>query len=265
MNPFMKYVESLSHDLTERKLYGHTRILRQEAQRDALRQSRRFKGDEILSQIAHGARGAHADSRFSLIFIARPDAPMGVIRRVQDAIAAVFEDHGVPASGALWMTPAEDLHMTLLDVVSCVPRGRVEEVLPVMDVPLVMAHARQGVKCRLEAPMIMVDANAMAISFLPAARDDDPDPRSHLRMRRELWDGCRANGTVPEMRYVAMSAHVTLVRFLRDIVLEPGVMESLLDNLQAIDLSDLTEWQIMKEDIKCVHGQVYYGGGQEIE
>lgn len=66
-------------------------------------------------------------------------------------------------------------------------------------------------RARLIKPMVSYDAAAMALSFVPAAGDDDQYTYHHLR--RDLFDKVTATGVEAAARYTVPSAHVTIARF----------------------------------------------------
>lgn len=144
--------------------------------------------------------------------------------------------------------------MTVLDVLSCVssaeittalvPRVKPTEILSTFDVTATLTQ-----------PKLMIDASAIAVTFLTSG---------YIPLRSTLWERVVEHGTVPVMRYVSISAHVTLIRFLEDIEFTKEQMTELIARLQSISVSSIGEWKIGKEDLKCVYGQVYYGGGKEL-
>lgn len=259
MNPFSDILQSLETSVTaEHVIYANTRNTRQQAQRQILLTTRQFSRDETLANVEHDA--GYEDPRHSIIFIARPESVLRSIVQLQQRIVQIFVENGV-AETSLWITPSEKLHMTLMDLVSCVPRETVEDLLPCVNVSAIMGQVPQQSKCTLKDPMLMVDGTALALSFLPTGKENED---SHIRLRSQLWDGCHQCGTTPAMRYVSMSAHITLLRFLENVTLEDQTMRGILGSLQGVARDGLECYTITREDIRCVYGQVYYGGGKDI-
>ena len=233
MNPFTELDVRIRD---EAQAYDNARQARLAEQLHVLRTERRLSEDKVLSRVLAGCD----DPRCSLIFMARPSEEIiRMIQSLQERIQKI-----VPSA---WITPSEDLHMTLLDVKSCVAEDVIEPMIPLFKNFVVPS-------CRIELsqPRLMLDQRAGAVTFTP---------NGHIRFRRALWDACAAIGQVPDMRYVSLSAHVTIFRFTEDETLSTDTVKDLID---LVEQSLTGDWTIDSQDVKCVHGRVYYGGGTVI-
>lgn len=254
-NPFNSYLDLCSNsESQESELFESTRTARLETQLAQLHASLKFNQDPVLYRRL--ACPDFSDPRHSLIFIARP--PLTLARQLGQVQKQIVEAFDAIGMHEIWSTPSECLHMTVLDLLSCVSSAEIAalatKVTPANIVGALDSH--NVAPAVFQSPKLMTDASAIAITFLGTG---------YLRLRSALWQGAVADGNVPVMRYVAISAHVTLTRYLQDVQLSSQQMKGLLVALQRISLDFIDDWKIDKGDIKCVHGQVYYGGGDELK
>jgi len=117
--------------------------------------------------------------------------------------------------------PRDNLHMTALEIThsKTAPEidALVEQLRPALEevTDYTFAH-----RARLVKPMITYDAQAMALSFLPAAgeslstgRTAKDDAYSYHHLRRDLYTIASRHVKV-DSRYVVPSAHLTIGRFI---------------------------------------------------
>lgn len=264
LNPFTDLLVTVQETTNEATLYDATRIERLRKQLHNLSTSLHFKGDTTLSSLNGDA--SFTDTRNSLIFIARPSGSvLQDMVKLQARLRQVFarycasilddKDHG------LWSTPSTDLHLTLLDIKSCKSAQEIDELVSIAAPHIASILDVSTDLITLDRPQVMVDQTAVAITFLP---------QGHVCYRAELWERCHSAGYTPEMRYVAASAHVTLMRFQSDLILTESAMSDLTrdislinQDLRALEADKMT-WTIRKADVQCVYGTVYYGGGTPI-
>lgn len=113
----------------------------------------------------------------------------------------------------LYCPKPDHLHMTALEITHSRTAEEIDELvaqlLPQAETMVNLPREKGAV--RLGKPMVSFDAQALALSFLPAAEDRDRYGYHHLR--RDLWSTAREKVDVAS-RYVVPSAHVTLGRFL---------------------------------------------------
>ncbi|KAJ5591664.1 uncharacterized protein N7459_002033 [Penicillium hispanicum] len=252
---------------------------------------REWQFDEILENVLQAERGAspYVDKRNNLSFWARPPQHIReLIREIQQEISAV-------AGPCLWLTPADHLHMTTLEMVSSRTASEVDgvaallqEKLPIHDiVDYTLTH-----RARLVRPVVSYDAAAMALSFVPAAGETTSQPGgaandnySYHHLRRDLWDIAAQSGHRLASRYNVPSAHVTIARFAVPPGLEKGkeveslinrksaVVEKIEDINQELRSSDWQrfgnssrgEWIIGQErGLELNKGQSWFGKGEAV-
>jgi len=117
--------------------------------------------------------------------------------------------------------PLSNLHMTALEITHSKTEPEistlVDQLRPVLEqmTDLPFTH-----RARLIKPIITYDAQAMALSYLPAAgeclptgRTLDDDEYSYHQLRRDLYSIASKHVKV-DSRYVVPSAHLTIGRFI---------------------------------------------------
>jgi hypothetical protein len=182
--------------------------------------------DQILAKLEDPTiEPGFKDWRHCLVFWARPpNAVRGLIATIQSRLKAI-----VPG---LWTMPPANLHMTALEIVHSLTADEVEwlveKMLPhVTDiVDYTMSH-----RARLVKPMVSYDAQALALSFLPASGEAgrhsggfEGDQYTYHHLRRDLYNKARETGVEVASRYVIPSAHLTIGRFVttKNLDLEEG-------------------------------------------
>lgn len=189
--------------------------------------------------------------------------------------------------------PPPNLHMTALEITHSRTAPEiaklVEDITPSLSslVNYTMTH-----RARLINPMIGFDAQALALSFIPAAgeaplpdgRNAEDDSYSYHHLRRDLYNLAEEAGIEVGSRYVVPSAHLTIARFIdagdfADAEGKPDgekmrrfveTIEEINDWLKQefwVDGNDKPSLQwIVGEEVGLDNrvGTVWYGGGRSV-
>jgi hypothetical protein len=141
-------------------------------------------------------------------------------------------------------------------------------------------------RARLVKPIVSIDTSAIALSFLPAAVEEDSSSYSgkddtftyHL-LRRDLYDIVTRSGCPIAARYTLPSAHITIARFVRPDGSEGDLrtvenyaanLVSKLDNInEKLGLNQYAvrgEWVIGHEKgLELMKGRTWFGKGDSVE
>ena len=127
---------------------------------------------------------------------------------------------------------------------------------------------------RLTKPILLFSAAGLALSFLP----EDTEEYTYHHLRRDLFDMISSTGVKLSPRYVALTAHITLARFVsNDDFEKDGCVDhdrvqawlSVIDNINAWlksfwegEKSHLAEWSV--DNVECRVGTNWYGGGHSL-
>ncbi|KAI9346822.1 RNA ligase/cyclic nucleotide phosphodiesterase [Zopfochytrium polystomum] len=185
--------------------------------------------DAVLSRLLSQEKG-YADPRHSLVVWARP--PHHIVR-----LAGHVQAELATAAPGLWLMPAHRLHMTVLEIAHSQPAAAIDALVsalrpalpPIADLTRTRRHAGAGT-ARLLRPQVSFDASGVALTFLPAAaQDDHAGSYTYQHLRRDVYahvssavaaaqaaTGGGGSSDLPPLasRYVYPSAHVTLARFV---------------------------------------------------
>jgi hypothetical protein len=239
--------------------------------------------DEILAKLeGPSIEPGFKDWRHCLVFWARPpQAVRSLISEVQQKLLKV--------APSLWTMPPLNLHMTALEITHSLTMEEID-----MLVERMISHA-PGIcnytldhRARLVKPLLSFDAQALALSFLPAigetGRSLDEDSYTYHHLRRDLFTQAQATGIKVGSRYVVPSAHLTIARFVtkRDFETPEGEVDGekvkkLVDAISEINewlqreywpdengIKDGGEWIIGQEKgLELRKGALWYGGGGE--
>ena len=195
--------------------YGTHRTNRNYQQRAKLL-SPEFPGvtiDEILTKLEDPSiEPGFQDWRNCLVFWARPPAKLrSLIAEVQSRLLDVASN--------LWTMPPSNLHMTAMEVTHSLPEQEIDSLVEKL-LPEVRAIADYTFdhRARLVKPMVSYDAQALALSLLPAtgegSRSLDEDEYTYHHLRRDLFANIQTAGVKVASRYVIPSAHLTIGRFI---------------------------------------------------
>jgi hypothetical protein len=186
--------------------------------------------------------------------------------------------------------PPDCLHMTALEVTHSLTAEEidrlVEQMLP--SVPEIADHTNTH-RARLVKPVVSFDAQALALSFLPAAgeigRTIEEDAYSYHHLRRDLFDKVQNAGVKVASRYVVPSAHLTICRFVtkkgfgtEDGNVDRAQVETLVKTIEEINrwlerdfwpggssFANGGEWIVGKErGLDYRKGTLWYGGGETV-
>lgn len=189
--------------------------------------------------------GRIKDDRLGCCIVARPNEEIkSLILLMQSMLRS-----SVSNSLASWVPPAEDLHMSVLEIAnSC----RQDEVIQIVDLLLpcleqLLNIANDGPV--LNCPLIGFDANAIALTFTSV-------DKSHIEYRQELFDRVASYGVDIRPRYNAPSAHITIMRFVDE--LKETDLNSLLSQIQVVNTSlTNTKWKVSNCEFN--YGHIWYG------
>lgn len=172
--------------------------------------------------------------------------------------------------------PPSSLHMTALEITHSLTAPEIDDFVSKLmpDVQAITDYTYTH-RARIIKPMITYDAQALAISFLPAAgealpsdRKAEDDKYSYHHLRRDLYNLASKTVTIGS-RYVVPSAHLTIGRFIyaddfdtADGKVNTAKMAALVQTIDGIN-----EWLKAEYWPKGQSGQVKAGGewivGQE--
>lgn len=118
--------------------------------------------------------------------------------------------------------PQECLHMTVLEIAHSRTDDQIDKLVSQLrPAANEMTDYTATHRARLVKPMIVYDAQGVALSFLPAAGEDisggrsaDDDEYTYHHLRRDVHAMSVAAGVEVGSRYVVPSAHLTIARFI---------------------------------------------------
>lgn len=239
--------------------------------------------DEILAKLEDPSiEPGFKDPRHCLVFWARPTEKVrSLIAEVQKKLQDVVPN--------LWIMPQMSLHMTALEITHSLTAPEIDVLVAQMQEHIAgIADYTNDHRARLVKPMVSYDAQALALSFLPAAGEPGQgghdDSYTYHHLRRDLFAQCSATGVKVASRYVIPSAHLTIGRFItkRDFeTAEGGVdhakVERLVSTIEEINqclqqdywpsedgIKEGGEWVVGQEKgLTCRKGTLWYGEGGE--
>lgn len=234
INPYIELAQHYKSSIDE-DTYRHNR---NQKQLENLRSHPRINIDKILA-------GENEDDRLGCCIVARPTENIkSLISSIQHKLL-----ESIPKSSALWHSPSEYLHMTVLEIDNSSTKNRIKEIATVLlpHIDRIMTIANTGPE--LSNPLICFDANAIALSFTSV-------DRSHIEYRLELYDSIVACGVDIRPRYHTPSAHITITRFVEEIRNED--LMALIAQIKAINGSLVdTKWKISHCEYN--YGLIWYG------
>jgi hypothetical protein len=130
--------------------------------------------------------------------------------------------------------------MTTLEISSEQPADQIRKLTEAMDSKLTqeLANYTLNHRVRLVKPIISYDTSAIALSFVPAAGEDDfseysgnDDRYTYHHLRRDLYDKVTMSGISIAARYTVPSAHITIARFVQPV----GATEVELESPEVIE------------------------------
>lgn len=239
--------------------------------------------DEILAKLEDPSiEPGFEDWRNCLVFWARPtERVRSLIAQVQKKLQDVVPN--------LWIMPQMSLHMTALEITHSLTAEEIDALVQQMQSHIAkVADYTLDHRARLVKPMVSYDAQALALSFLPASSEpggSGHDGRyTYHHLRRDLYTQVSATGVKVASRYVIPSAHLTIGRFIRksdfekqDGSVDHGEVERLVATIEEINdwlqreywpsesgIKEGGEWIVGEEKgLTCRKGTLWYGEGGE--
>ncbi|GAB7360990.1 hypothetical protein MBLNU230_g0973t1 [Neophaeotheca triangularis] len=220
-NPYDGLLEACENDPSQiQARYSTHREKRTEAQKGKLL-SPDFLGvtpDQILAKLEKPSQHPDfQDWRHCFVFWARPpQALRTLIAEIQQKLLSTAPN--------LWVMPPLSLHMTALEITHSQTAPEVEDLAMRLG-PMIerMSDYTYTHRARLVKPKLSYDAQAIALSFLPAAGEPSAhadlagasgDAYSYHHLRRDLYSLSESVGVKVASRYVVPSAHLTIARFV---------------------------------------------------
>ncbi|EON65547.1 hypothetical protein W97_04785 [Coniosporium apollinis CBS 100218] len=229
----------------------------------------------------------YTDPRHCFVFWARPPQKVkALIADVQEKLRAVAPN--------LWLMPTDCLHMTALEITHSRTDAEIKSLVETMhpSIPTIVDYTLTH-RARLVKPMIGFDAQALALSFVPAAGEALPpgrtkadDKYTYHHLRRDLYTLSKERLKV-DSRYVVPSSHLTIGRFITaedfssDGKSDPEKMRQLVEKIEGVNewlqaeywpkendaaIKDGGEWIVGQEKgLDCREGTLWYGGGKTVQ
>lgn len=186
--------------------------------------------------------------------------------------------------------PQDCLHMTALEVTHSLTAPEIEQLVNTLAPRAEeIADYPSTHRARLVKPLVSFDAQALALSFLPAAgepgRPAEDDAYSYHHLRRDVYKLVQAAGVDVDSRYVVPSAHLTIGRFVKTSdfehengELDKAKMKKLVDTIEDVNAwlqknywpqegiqDSKGTWLVSKErGVTFRKGTLWYGGGETV-
>lgn len=176
--------------------------------------------------------------------------------------------------------PPSNLHMTALEITHSQTPTSIPPLLAHLQ-PLLPALASYTLshRARLVKPALSFDAQALALSFLPAAGEagrtnllleNENDAYSYHHLRRDLFARLREAGVEVGSRYVVPSAHLTVGRFVSEGGFEVAELVAAVEEVNGWLEKEVWgkegkggEWVVGEErGLEVRSGTLWYGGGR---
>lgn len=160
----------------------------------------------------------------------------------------------IPATEDLWTMPQDSLHMTALEITHSLTAPEIDSLVEQLrpGIPQITDYTYAH-RARLVKPSLSYDAQALALSFLPAngepctadrTRKPSDDAYTYHHLRRDLYALTSATGVKVASRYVVPSAHLTVGRFIETSDFETADgrvdVERMRAFVKAVD--EINEW-----------------------
>ncbi|KAJ5187129.1 Ribosomal protein L44e [Penicillium cf. viridicatum] len=179
-----------------------------------------WKEDQILSKVLEAEKGLtdFVDLRHNLAFWARPP------QHIRNLVYKIQQEIGPLIGPDLWLVPPHHLHMTTLEIRSSLTGPEIDEITSSLEMTGSVAELANYTlthRARLVKPVISYDTSAIALSFVPAAGEDDrsvysgkDDQFTYHHLRSDLYNIVTQSGCPIAARYTVPSAHITIARFI---------------------------------------------------
>ncbi|KAJ5400335.1 Ribosomal protein L44e [Penicillium sp. CMV-2018d] len=191
-----------------------------------------WKEDEILSKVLDAEKGLtdFVDPRHNLAFWARPP------QHIRDLVYKIQQEIGPLIGPSLWLVPPHHLHMTTLEIRSSLTGPEIDEITSSLEMTGSIAELANYTlthRARLVKPVISYDTSAIALSFVPAAGEEDrsaysgkDDQFTYHHLRSDLYNIVTQSGCPIAARYTVPSAHITIARFIAPSGAKEGESDS---------------------------------------
>ncbi|KAJ5170729.1 Ribosomal protein L44e [Penicillium coprophilum] len=222
-NQFQQLITRCENDPTQLQIaYETHRSNRNASFRDEICQPGfcKWKEDEILSQVLEAKMGStdFVDSRHNLAFWARPP------QHIRDLVYKIQQEIEPLIGPGLWLVPPDHLHMTTLEIRSSLTGPEIDEISSSLEMSGIVAELANYTlthRARLVKPVISYDTSAIALSFVPAAGEEDhyeysgkDDKFTYHHLRNDLHNIITQSDCPIAARYTVPSAHITIGRFI---------------------------------------------------
>lgn len=191
--------------------------------------------------------------------------------------------------------PPENLHMTALEITHSLTSPEilslVRQLTPSAEK---ITDYTQSHRARIVKPLLSFDAQALALSFLPAAGEPSDtnnsghdDSYTYHHLRRDLFTLATDAGVKVASRYVVPSAHLTVARFIESSDFETNngkidgtKVKAFVQEIEAINewlvkeywptggdhrIKEGGEWIVGEEKgLDFRQGTLWYGGGETV-
>ncbi|KAK5129399.1 hypothetical protein LTR08_003286 [Meristemomyces frigidus] len=244
-NPYEALIEACEDDPAQIQARYSSHRANRNAQQRAKLLAPDFPGvvvDDILAKLDDPTiEPDFTDWRHCLVFWARPPPSVG-------PLVATIQHRLLQVAPNLWTMPAQNLHMTALEVIHSLTAqeidAMVEKMLP--GVPDITDYTREH-RARLVKPLVSYDAQALALSFLPAAGEPGrvtDDSYTYHHLRRDLHNKAQSTGVKVASRYVIPSAHLTIARFVtkRDFETADGDLDHAKVETLIAAIDEINNW-----------------------
>lgn len=191
----------------------------------------------------------------------------------------------------LWLMPATNLHMTALEITHSLTAPEIDALVSTLrpSIPETTDYTYTH-RARVVKPLLSYDAQALALSYLPAAgepgrQQPQADAYTYHHLRRDLHSAAEAAGVKVASRYVVPSAHLTIGRFIttQDFAtaqggVDHGKVAKLVSTIEDVNawleaeywpreaggIREGGEWVVGEErGLDNRKGALWYGGGGE--
>ena len=145
--------------------------------------------------------------------------------------------------------PPLNLHATAMEITHSLTEQEIDSLVETLEPHTAeIADYTFDHRARLVKPMVSYDAQALALSFLPAvgegSRSVEDDTFTYHHLRRDLFTNIQATGVKIASRYVTPSAHLTIGRFItkRDFETEDGQVDHSKVKRFIETIDEINEW-----------------------
>jgi len=170
--------------------------------------------------------------------------------------------------------PQDSLHMTALEITHSLTDPEIDELVDQVrpGIPEITDYTYSH-RARIVKPSLSYDAQAFALSFLPAAgepctadpsRKPEDDAYTYHHLRRDLYALTSATGVKVASRYVVPSAHLTVGRFIErsDTEAADGKVDHARMQKLVKVVDEINEW--LKTEYWPKDGKTIKAGGEWI-